>query len=81
MNIGIIGLGYWGPNIVRNAVMNKDIDKVVCCDTDKKQLEKMQSTFASVKTTVDINDIVKDTDIDAVIVVTTALLLSDNRPP
>ena len=31
MRIGVVGLGYWGPNIVRNFLSNKNVARVVCC--------------------------------------------------
>jgi 3-hydroxyacyl-CoA dehydrogenase len=43
MNIGIVGLGYWGPNIVRNALAAKGINRVVACDIDQAQLDKISA--------------------------------------
>ncbi len=70
MNIGIIGLGYWGPNMVRNFMMNEHIQKVVCCDLDEKQLLKAKRSFHSIETTKNPQDIFKDKNIDAVVIVT-----------
>ena len=39
MKIGVIGLGYWGPNLVRNFLAHKDVKKVVACDIrDERRL-------------------------------------------
>jgi len=39
MKIGVIGLGYWGPNLVRNFLAHKDVKKVVACDVrDERRL-------------------------------------------
>lgn len=70
MQLGVIGLGYWGPNIVRNAVTNSNITRVVCCDQDPKQLAKIKSSFNSVETIQNIDDLLKDDNIDAVAIVT-----------
>lgn len=70
MNIGIIGLGYWGPNMVRNFMMNQHIDKVICCDLDENQLQKAKRNFHSIGTTKNPDDILKNKDIDAVAIVT-----------
>lgn len=70
MNIGIIGLGYWGPNMVRNFMMNEYVQRVVCCDLDEKQLLKARRNFHSIETTKNPQDIFKDKDIDAVVIVT-----------
>lgn len=70
MNIGVIGLGYWGPNIVRNFLTHEEVDRIVCCDKDAKQLLKIKKTFHSVETTSNADDIFNDKDIDAVAIVT-----------
>ncbi len=70
MNIGVIGLGYWGPNIVRNFIMNENIDKVICCDTSENQINKIKRIFHGIQTTMDYMSIMKDPEIDAVAIVT-----------
>lgn len=70
MNIGIIGLGYWGPNLVRNFLSHEDVGRVICCDKDAKQLAKIKKSFHSVETTLNADDIFKDASIDAIAIVT-----------
>lgn len=70
MNAGIIGLGYWGPNLVRNFMMNEYVKRVVCCDVDEKQLHKAKRNFHSIETTQNYKDIIKDKTIDAVVIAT-----------
>ncbi len=70
MNVGVIGLGYWGPNIVRNFLSHEEVDRVVCCDKDAKQLQKIKKNFHSVETTSNADDIFNDPKIDAVAIVT-----------
>lgn len=70
MNIGVIGLGYWGPNIVRNFVSNENVENVVCCDLSEERLTKIKKQFHSVQTTKNVDDILKDISIDAVAIVT-----------
>ena len=70
MNAGIIGLGYWGPNLVRNFMMNEYVQRVICCDLDEKQLQKAKRNFHSVETTNNFHDILKDKTIDAVVIAT-----------
>ena len=69
MNLGIIGLGYWGPNIVRNALAAKGIDRVVACDIDAAQLAKIKEKHPEVETTQDTKALLADDGIDAVAVV------------
>ena len=40
INIGIIGLGYWGPNLLRNFLNNKKCNVSAICDTNKTLLNK-----------------------------------------
>lgn len=70
MQLGVIGLGYWGPNIVRNAITNPNITRVVCCDQDPTQLAKIKGSFNSVETVQNVDDLLKDDNIDAVVIVT-----------
>ncbi len=69
MNIGIIGLGYWGPNIVRNALAARGIDRVVACDIDRAQLDKISEKHPEVETTTDLDGLLASDRIDAVAVV------------
>ncbi|NWF89811.1 MAG: gfo/Idh/MocA family oxidoreductase, partial [Ignavibacteriaceae bacterium] len=47
MNIGIIGLGYWGPNLVRNFLAQKNVKKVVACDQRKERLDFIKTKSPS----------------------------------
>jgi predicted dehydrogenase len=42
MKVGIIGLGYWGPNLVRNFLAHKDIKKVTACDIRENRLQMIK---------------------------------------
>ena len=50
MKAGVIGLGYWGPNLVRNLLSTPGIEGVVVCDRDAGQLEKIRQKFPMVET-------------------------------
>ncbi len=69
MNIGIIGLGYWGPNIVRNALAVKSIGRVVACDIDEAQLAKIKAKHPEAEITNSVDKLLSDSDIDGVVVV------------
>jgi len=70
MKIGVVGLGYWGPNIVRNLIVNKNVAKVVCCDSNSKRLESAKLRFPTVETVTDYKAILKDPSVVAVAIVT-----------
>ena len=70
LNVGVIGYGYWGPNIVRN-FNGIDRAKVVSvCDLHAASLEKVKKNYPAINTTTDVNDILNSPEIDAVAVIT-----------
>ncbi len=66
--IAVIGCGVWGRNIVRN-FYNLNVLEIVC-DLDESNLEKVREQYPGVKTTNDFNEIIKNSEITAVAVVT-----------
>jgi len=70
MKIGVIGLGYWGPNIVRNLIASKNVASVVCCDVNQKRLESIKQKFPTVETVSDYKAILKNPSVVAVAIVT-----------
>ncbi len=70
MKVGIIGLGYWGPNLVRNFFTLEEISGVVCCDLNAKRLAFIQSRFPTVEITADYRDLLRRTDVDMIAVAT-----------
>lgn len=69
MKIGVIGLGYWGPNIIRNFLQNSDIEKVIVCDIKKERLAAIKIKFPSVEVMDDYNAML-NTNIDALAIAT-----------
>ena len=70
INVGVIGYGYWGPNMVRNFYANKDAKVAWVCDLSKDRLALVESGYPTVKTTTDHKDILKDSGVDAVVIST-----------
>lgn len=70
INLGLIGLGYWGPNFARAAFENENVQLVYCCDLDKKALAKIKRRYPSVKLVSDYKEILKDQSIHGIIIVT-----------
>src|SRR6202522_1321409 len=70
LRMGVIGYGYWGPNIVRN-FHGQDKSRVVAvCDKSSKSLDRVRHAFPDVRTTNDCKELLTSPDIDAVAVVT-----------
>jgi len=70
LRIGVIGYGYWGPNIVRNFINTEGATVAMVCDKNPTTFKKLAANHPCVKTTADCNDILLSPDIDAVAIVT-----------
>jgi len=70
IKIGVIGYGYWGPNIVRNFNSIEGAKVVAVCDKDAGALHKVTKIYPDTKTYTSCDDILTSPDIDAVAVVT-----------
>ena len=70
IRIGVIGYGYWGPNIVRNLYGLDGCQVVALCDKSHDALRRAHRTYPRVRLTTDITEILRSPDIDAVAVVT-----------
>ena len=70
LRMGIIGYGYWGPNLVRNFSTANGSAVVMVCDMNNQSLKKVQKTYPQVRVTPDVNELIKDPEIDAVAIAT-----------
>ena len=70
INIGLIGYGYWGPNLARNFNSNPDMKLAAICDFSGDRLEKAGKLYPQVKLTKDVDDLFNDTKLDAIAVAT-----------
>lgn len=70
INIGLVGCGYWGPNLARNFASLSDCRLQAFCDSDAGRLAHMQSHHPGARAYSDFNQFILDPSIDAVIVAT-----------
>jgi predicted dehydrogenase len=70
LRIGVLGYGYWGPNIVRNFHGQERSQVVSVCDQSVKSLQRVRQNYADMHVTTDSNELIRATDIDAIAVVT-----------
>ncbi len=68
--VGVIGCGYWGPNLIRNFINLKDVVVKTASDLSENRLNHMNRLYPSLKVTGDYRDIINDPEIDAVIIAT-----------
>jgi predicted dehydrogenase len=70
VRIGVIGYGYWGPNVVRNFVETPGAQVVIVSDRRGQRLAQLRARYPSVTLSADCNDVFADPSIDAVAIVT-----------
>jgi predicted dehydrogenase len=68
--LGLIGLGYWGPNYARVLAELAEAEFVWACDVDESALDLIKARYPGVRTTTDLEDILSDESVDAVVVST-----------
>src|SRR5437879_4007805 len=68
--IGVVGCGYWGPNLLRNFAENESAQLRWICDLDEARLSAMGRRYPSARTTKDCQKLLSDSALDAVAVVT-----------
>lgn len=69
MNFGVIGYGYWGPNVVRNLTMLEGSQVMAIADIDAAARHRAQRSYPSVRVTADPHEVIASTQIDAVAVI------------
>lgn len=70
IRIGVIGYGYWGPNIVRNLHGQKNAQVVMVCDKSSSALARVRKSYPGVQTVSDAMELLRSPEIDAVAVIT-----------
>jgi predicted dehydrogenase len=68
--VGIIGCGYWGPNLVRNLNALGDCTVRWLCDLRPQRLQHLSSLYSSLQTTGDFRKLLADKEVQAIVVAT-----------
>src|SRR3954462_15604398 len=66
MNIGVIGYGYWGPNLGRNFSETATGTVAAVADLDPKKLAQLNKRYPAARTTTHFQEVLRDPTIDAV---------------
>lgn len=72
INCGLVGYGYWGPNIARSIARIKEVNLVAVCDLDEDKLDEAKSIYPNTEVTKNIDRVLNDAKIDAIIIATPA---------
>lgn len=67
---GIVGLGYWGPNVLRNFAAQAECEMVWACDMVDANLEKVRRSYPAVQLTKEYDDLLNDPSLELILIAT-----------
>jgi predicted dehydrogenase len=70
IRVGVVGLGYWGPNLARNFDRLSGVELAWLCDESEERLARHSPGFHGARTTADLDDLLADGELDAVALAT-----------
>ena len=70
LTVGLVGLGYWGPNLARNLDDLPGLDLTWICDRDESALERVAPRFPNARRTTRFEDLLEDESLDALAIAT-----------
>lgn len=70
MRVGVVGLGYWGPNLARNFASIDGCELRWLCDASAPARQKLESAFPAARTTDRLDELLEDPELDAVVLAT-----------
>ena len=70
VTVGVVGLGYWGPNLARNFDRLPETELRWICDPSEESRARWAAEFPRAKAAADIDDLLADPELDAVVVAT-----------
>jgi len=70
IKVGVIGYGYWGPNLVRNFMAAPGSEVMYVCDFRPERLASLRKIYPGIKTCSDPSELINDPQVDAVIIAT-----------
>jgi len=70
LSVAVVGLGYWGPNLVRNLFELSETDILSVCDLDEAALAKITRRYPGITPTTKFDDLLADDRIEAIVIAT-----------
>ena len=70
VTVGMVGLGGWGKNLLRNFAALPDADLRWACDADEGRRAAYQASYPATQFTADLDDVLADPEVDAVVLAT-----------
>src|SRR5262245_17806903 len=72
ISIGIVGFGYWGPNLVRNLKSIPECRLKTVCDLNETRLTHMRALYPDVVGELNFQSLITDSDLDAIVIASSA---------
>jgi predicted dehydrogenase len=70
IRVGVVGLGYWGPNLARNLAAIPGCELTWLCDASEQARAKLERSFPSARMTGELADLLADPELDAIVLAT-----------
>ncbi len=70
VRVGLVGLGYWGPNLARNFDDLPGVSLAWLCDSDEERRAGVAERFPETRTTADFDEVLDDPDLTAIVIAT-----------
>ena len=70
VRVGVVGLGYWGPNLARNVDRLADAELAWCCDERRAARERLAAAHPRARFTANLDDLLVDPELDAIVLAT-----------
>lgn len=74
IKVGVVGCGYWGPNLIRNFRALPDCSLKMMCDLSQDRLKHLRTLYPEVKGETDFNHMLNGAGLDAVVIATSVKL-------
>ena len=71
LSVGVVGCGYWGPNLIRNFNSLEDCRVKIACDLDQNRLAHIKTLYSGIETTTEYYRLLEYSTNDAIAIATT----------
>src|SRR4026207_734792 len=70
LSVGVVGCGYWGPNLIRNFRTLPDCNVKLMCDLSVQRLKHMRSLYPEIEGVTEFDHVLNGAGLDAVVIAT-----------
>jgi predicted dehydrogenase len=70
VRLGVVGLGYWGPNLARNLALIRGCELAWLCDASEQARERLAPAFPAARTSGELGELLADEQLDAIVLAT-----------